>query len=148
MTTVSNAGLVTAAFSSLLGLTSSKKSGPSVSIDALKIYPWVVPVLDETLSLRFLRNGSCISLKTSKHDTIKQVKLKLQDEIGLPVAEQILVFQDKQLEDTRALSDYRIEGESKIHVYRRFYGGQIYVKTLTGKTITLGSSAKCYDRKM
>ncbi len=70
-----------------------------------------------------------------------------QDEIDtfgntLPKAtplDQRFIFASKQLEGGRTLSDYIILRPLTLHPILRLHGGmQIFIKTLTGKYITLG----------
>ena len=77
-----------------------------------------------------------ITLNVNGNDTIRTVKKMIQDSEGIPTFQQTLFFKERKLE-AFSLFFYDIQHESIIDLRLCVDGMQIFVKTLTGKTITL-----------
>ena len=82
--------------------------------------------------------GKSIHLVVEPDDTIGSLKIRIQAQEGIPFGQQRLVFAGRQLEDGRTLSAHNVLRESTLQLILRLGNRmQIFVKTLTGKVITL-----------
>lgn len=81
-----------------------------------------------------------ITMGVDPLDTIMSVKEKIEERLNVCRYNQLLTFSGRQLMDNeRTLSDYNIPSKSPLQMV---LGGsyQVFVKSLTGKTITLDSA--------
>lgn len=67
--------------------------------------------------------GKTLTLDVSDADSIASVKNKIFEKEGIPVDQQRLVFNGKQLEDNQTIADYNIQADSSIHLVLRLRGG-------------------------
>ena len=78
------------------------------------------------------------TLAVESSDTIENVKMKFHYKEDIPPDQQRLIYRGRQMEDGFTLSHYNVTNQSTVHMVLRLRGGmQIFVKTLTGKTITV-----------
>lgn len=81
--------------------------------------------------------GELITLSVDPADTIRNVKLKIQDKEGIQPDQQQLIFSKQQLEDKHTLNNYGIHSEYTMDLVILEQSIQIFIKALTGNAIGL-----------
>ncbi|CAD8186805.1 unnamed protein product [Paramecium pentaurelia] len=84
--------------------------------------------------------GKTITLPFEQSDNIRLVKLKIQEQEGIPFNQQRIIFQESELDDNKTLSQIGITNNTILQLLLRLKGGgQVFIKTLAGKTITVSA---------
>ena len=83
-------------------------------------------------------------------DTVELVKIRIEDQEGIPARLQRLMLGDVVMQDTRALSDYSVgEGATlRMLLEMKKIGFIIFIDTLTGKKIPLEVEASFKVQKV
>jgi len=120
-----------------------EKLAPISKPKELKKEPVVTDGEKIQITIRKLE-GTSVRIQTTSNATVQNVKEIYESQEGVPVEEQRLIFSGKQLQDERTLHSYSISNDSSLHMVFRLRRGtsetgsfQLFVKTLTGKTLTL-----------
>ena len=96
-------------------------------------------------------SGKTIILDVEKNDSIYNVKQKIQKikRVNIHPYQQRLIFNGKQLEDNRTLSDFNVQKESTLDLLLRLRGG-VYDPSLAALARTFNCEKKicrkCYAR--
>ena len=67
-------------------------------------------------------NGTIIAMEVEVSDRVENVKAKLQEKLGIPSNQQMLIRAGQQLQDGCTFSDYNIPNQSTIHLVVRLEG--------------------------
>ena len=116
-------------------------SGSELSLYLVIPRPQPHPLGSVVLYVKTL-TGKTITLNAELSDNVVDLKCYIFEKERIPPDQQrfIILYDGRQLEDSRTLRDYNIQNEKTLHLILRLSGHssvQIFVKTPTGKTITL-----------
>lgn len=75
-----------------------------------------------SLCIKTLTGKTC-SIEFSQTDTVESVKEKIRQKEGIPVDQQRLVFNGKQLEDGHTLNEYNVKPGETVHLVLKLKGG-------------------------
>jgi hypothetical protein len=67
--------------------------------------------------------GKTISVDVEPDESVESLKAKIQQKEGVPADQQRIIFDGKQLDSLKSLSDYDIDDDSTLHLVLRLRGG-------------------------
>lgn len=103
---------------------------PRIDLTEYDSDPDAIQIFIKTLT------GATSTLRIHPSDLVEDLKLKIYQQLKVPVDTQRLIFQQSQLENGNTLEHYRIRKDSTIHLAVRLVAGvQVSVQTKEGKTI-------------
>ena len=73
-------------------------------------------------------NDSLVAIDVKPSDTVEILKAKVQEKEGTPADLQRIIFEDKNLEDERLLSDYKIYRDSTLIMVLNIRGMSARIK--------------------
>lgn len=97
----------------------------SENIDVYSNLNVLIPMLGGGQKQIFIKTlqGKTMTIDVSDDDTIESIKEKIFEKEGIPIEQQRLVFNGKQLEDNQTINGYGIDDGSSIHLVLRLRGG-------------------------
>jgi hypothetical protein len=93
---------------------------PILSHDEAKAKRQTVQIFVKTL------NGKLLTFDVDLEETVDALKARIQEREGRPVDQQRLIYGGAQLEDGRALSEYKISMYSTLHLVLKLRGGMFH----------------------
>ena len=88
--------------------------------------PTEIDLVNNTMKVNLKTlTGRLLTIYVEPSDTMETFKHFIQLEEGIPIEQQRLIFDGKQLENNRTFTDYNIERETTLHLVLRLVGGKI-----------------------